>query len=126
MARQPQVIPFAEGKPADTLQVEELNDDEVLVGDPALDAIPERDETFDNNIAEEIDENELNRKAQDLVGYFDSDKESRSEWEERYKQGLETLEPDGGMTEEEEQRATRGLSPVVHPMIAEAATQIIA
>ena len=123
MARQPQVIPFAEGKPADTLQVEELNDDEVLVGDPALDAIPERDETFDNNIAEEIDENELNRKAQDLVGYFDSDKESSSEWEERYKQGLETLEPDGGMTEEEEQRATRGLSTVVHPMIAEAATQ---
>ena len=78
MARQPQVIPFAEGKPADTLQVEELNENEVLVGDPALDAIPERDETFDNNIAEEIDENELNRKAQDLIGYFDSDKSSRS------------------------------------------------
>ena len=123
MARQPQVIPFADGKPADTLQVEELNENEVLVGDPSLDAIPDRDETFDNNIAEEIDENELNRKAQDLIGYFDSDKESRSEWEERYKQGLETLEPDGGMTEEEEQRATRGLSTVVHPMIAEAATQ---
>ena len=38
----------------------------------------ERDETFDNNIAEEIDENDLNKKAQDLIGYFDSDKESRS------------------------------------------------
>ena len=51
MARQPQVIPFAEGKPADTLQVEELNENEVLVGDPALDAIPERDETFDTTNA---------------------------------------------------------------------------
>ena len=46
-----------------------------LVGDPALDAIPEQDETFDNNIAEEINENDLNKKAQDLIGYFDSDKE---------------------------------------------------
>ena len=123
MARQPNVVPFADGKPADNLEVEDIGNDEVLVGDPALDAMSERDETFDNNIAEEIDENDLNKKAQDLIGYFDSDKESRSDWEERYKQGLETLEPDGGMVEEEEQRATRGLSTVVHPMIAEAATQ---
>ena len=100
----------ADGKPADNLEVEDIGNDEVLVGDPALDAMSERDETFDNNIAEEIDENDLNKKAQDLIGYFDSDKESRSDWEERYKQGLETLEPDGGMVEEEEQRATRGLS----------------
>jgi len=123
MARQPNVVPFADGKPADNLEVEDIGNDEVLVGDPALDSIAEEDSTFDNNIAEEIDENDLNKKAQDLVGYFDSDKESRSDWEERYKQGLETLEPDGGMLEEEEQRATRGLSTVVHPMIAEAATQ---
>jgi len=123
MARQPNVVPFADGKPADNLEVEDIGNDEVLVGDPALDSIAEEDSTFDNNIAEEIDENDLNKKAQDLIGYFDSDKESRSDWEERYKQGLETLEPDGGMVEEEEQRATRGLSTVVHPMIAEAATQ---
>ena len=123
MARQPNVVPFADGKPADNLEVEDIGNDEVLVGDPSLDSIAEEDSTFDNNIAEEIDENDLNKKAQDLIGYFDSDKESRSDWEERYKQGLETLEPDGGMLEEEEQRATRGLSTVVHPMIAEAATQ---
>ena len=30
----------------------------------------ERDETFDNNV-EEIDEDDLNKKAQDLIGYFD-------------------------------------------------------
>jgi hypothetical protein len=43
--------------------------------------------------------------------------------EERYKKGLKTLDPDGGMEESEDERATRGLSIVVHPMIAEAATQ---
>ena len=36
---------------------------------------------------------------------------------------MQSLEPDGGLSEEEEQRATRGLSTVVHPMIAESATQ---
>ena len=44
MARQPNVVPFADGKPADNLEVEDIGNDEVLVGDPALDAMSERDE----------------------------------------------------------------------------------
>ena len=123
MAKQPNVIPFQEGAPPDNLEVEEIDNNEVLIGDKSLDDIVEITNEHDSNIAEDIDEQELSRKAQDLLDAFESDKESRSEWEERYKQGLETLEPDGGLTEEEEQRATRGLSTVVHPMIAEAATQ---
>ena len=123
MAKQPNVIPFQEGAPPDNLEVEEIDNNEVLIGDKSLDEIVEITNEHDSNIAEDIDEQELSRKAQDLIEAFESDKESRSEWEDRYKQGLETLEPDGGLTEEEEQRATRGLSTVVHPMIAEAATQ---
>ena len=123
MARQPKVIPFAESMPSDDFQVEQLNDDEVLVGDPALDDIPERDSTFEENLAESIDENELNSTTSTLIKSYESDKEARAEWEYRYKQGLETLDPNGGQDEEENQRATRGLSTVVHPMIAEAATQ---
>jgi hypothetical protein len=123
MARQPKVIPFAESMPSDNFQVEQLNDDEVLVGDPALDDIPERDSTFEENLAESIDENELNSTTSTLIKSYESDKEARAEWEYRYKQGLETLDPNGGQDEEENQRATRGLSTVVHPMIAEAATQ---
>jgi len=123
MARQPKVIPFAESMPSDDFQVEQLNDDEVLVGDPALDDIPERDSTFEENLAESIDENELNSTTSTLIKSYESDKEARAQWEYRYKQGLETLDPNGGQDEEENQRATRGLSTVVHPMIAEAATQ---
>ena len=123
MAKEPNVIPFQEGAPADNLEVENIGDDQVAIGDKSLDEIVEITSEHDSNLAEEIDENELSRKAQHLLEAFDSDKEARSEWEERYKEGLQSLEPDGGLSEEEEQRATRGLSTVVHPMIAESATQ---
>jgi len=123
MAREPQVIPFAEAMPSDNFQVEEIGNDEVLVGDPSLD-IEEKSETgFDENLAEQIDAKELNAVASDLISFYETDKNARSEWEFRYKQGLETLDPQGGQEEEEDQRASRGLSTVVHPMIAEAATQ---
>jgi len=120
---QPDAIPFAESAPADDLQVESFGEDEVLIGDPQLDAIPEIDTEFDANIAELIDQDQLDRKASTLIKAFEADKAARSEWEERYKNGLRTLDPDGGLEESEEERATRGLSTVVHPLIAEAATQ---
>ena len=120
----PKIIPFAEGLPDDSLMVEELPDGDVLVGDPELDMMDEVDAAqFDINLAETIDEKELSRKAQELVSFYENDREARAEWEERYKDGLRTLDPDGGMDEGEAERATRGLSTVVHPLIAEAATQ---
>ena len=127
MAREPvaiqqQLVPFSESAPADELQVETIGDD-VLIGDPELDNIPETDSTFDENLAEEMSDKELNASASELISYYNNDREARSEWEERYKKGLQTLDPDGGMDESEDERATRGLSIVVHPMIAEAATQ---
>ena len=123
MARQPKVIPFAETMPSDDFQVEQINDDEVLIGDPELDIVDETESTFDENLSDTIDAKELNGVASQLISSYESDKEARSDWEYRYKQGLETLDPSGGQDEEENQRATRGLSTVVHPMIAEAATQ---
>ena len=121
MARQP--IPFAEGSPPDDLQIEDFGDDEVLIGDPELDIMQDVDSEFDSNLAEEISEKELKAKASSLVRMYEEDREARSDWEERYKAGLRTVDPDGGMSEEEDARASRGLSTVVHPMIAEAATQ---
>ena len=124
MAEPENIIPFAEGAPSDDLMVEQLPDGDVLIGDPELDMMDElEDAEFDQNLAETIDERELARKAQELIGFFENDKEARSEWENRYKQGLKTLDPDGGLDESEDERATRGLSIVIHPMIAEAATQ---
>ena len=119
---EPEQILFSEGEPADDLQVEQIGN-EVLIGDPNLDNFSEPNTEFDSNLAETIDQRELDKKADSLTKYYESDKESRSDWQERYKKGLETLDPEGGLEESEEERASRGLSTVVHPMIAEAATQ---
>ena len=119
----PNVIPFAEGAPADDLMVETLPDGDVLIGDPELDDIEESDSGFDANLAEEIDARELSAKGAELVSFYENDEAARDEWKTRYKAGLRTLDPDGGLDEGEDERATRGLSIVVHPLIAEAATQ---
>ena len=124
MAEPQNIVPFAEGAPADDLMIEEIGDGDVLIGDPELDFMDELDDAeFDQNLAEVIDERELMRKASELVGFYENDRAARAEWEERYKQGLKTLDPDGGLAEGEDERSSRGLSVVVHPLIAEAATQ---
>ena len=120
MAEDP--IPFAEGAPPDNLQVEDFGDD-VLIGDPMLDVVEEEPTEFDANLAMVIDQSDLDKKASSLVSDYNNDKEARKDWEERYKKGLETLDPEGGLEESDEERASRGLSTVVHPMISEAATQ---
>ena len=72
-------IPFAEGAPPDDLQVEKLNDNEVLVGDPQLDSAPEQVESqFDENLAETIDQRILDRIASELLTCYKNDKYIRS------------------------------------------------
>jgi hypothetical protein len=76
MAKEPKVIPFAESMPSDDFQIEEIGNNEVLIGDPALDQVKEIDTTFNENLAETIDENELVKKAGHLVqsGKIDTSK----------------------------------------------------
>ena len=74
MAREPQVIPFAEGMPSDEFQIEDIGNDEVLVGDPSLDAVEEKQSEFDENLAEQIDAKELLRIASELIKSYESDK----------------------------------------------------
>ena len=99
------VIPFAEGAPSDDLMVEELPDGDVLIGDPELDMQEEIDDAqFDINLAETIGDKELNRKAQELVSFYENDRAARADWEERYKDGLRTLDPDGGLDDGDSER----------------------
>ena len=120
MAKDPTaIIPFSEGAPGDGLEVEELPSGEVLVG--AFDIPDDQPETsFDQNLVEQINERDLKASASELIDYFESDKAGRMEWERRYKDGLKTLDPDGNIHDDDEDRAIRGLSQVVHPLIAEA------
>ena len=123
MAKDPAaIIPFSEGNPADSLKVEELADGNVLIGDPEIEE-QTQDSNFEDNIALELSEAVLNSTASELINYYETDRAGRNEWEQRYKDGLKTLDIDGNLVDDDENRAIKGLSQVVHPIIAEAATQ---
>jgi len=74
---------------------------------------------FYANLAEEMPERELSAIASDLLSAYDSNRASRQEWEDTYKNGLELL----GFNYEERTMPFRGASGVTHPLLAEAATQ---
>jgi hypothetical protein len=74
---------------------------------------------FYANLAEIIDDGDLNSVKNDLMANIDADKESRSEWEKTYREGLEYL----GMNYEERTQPFEGASGVMHPLLAESVTQ---
>ena len=75
--------------------------------------------SFDMNLAEVIEENELGMISSDLFESFETDKSSRKEWEETYKNGLDLL----GFKYQERSQPFQGASAVTHPMLSEAITQ---
>ena len=74
---------------------------------------------FYRNLAEELDDRELSSLSSQLLADFESNKASRSEWEDAYSKGLSLL----GYTYEERTMPFRGATGVTHPLLAEAATQ---
>jgi hypothetical protein len=70
---------------------------------------------FDANLAEEIEESELQAMASELIGNFQSDRQSRNEWAKSYVKGLDLL----GMKIEERQQPWAGSSGVFHPILTE-------
>jgi chaperonin GroES len=73
----------------------------------------------DANLAEYIEENELGRFASDLLAEFESDRDSRKDWEDTYIKGLDML----GFKYEDRTQPFEGASGVVHPLLAESVTQ---
>ena len=71
---------------------------------------------FDSNLAEHIDEAELDRIAEELCDDFESDLASRSDWEKTYKDGLTLL----GLSIEDRTEPWSGACGVFHPLLAEA------
>jgi len=73
----------------------------------------------DANLADYIDDTELRRFAINLVHDFETDKESRKDWEDSYIKGLDML----GFKYENRTQPFEGASGVVHPLLAESVTQ---
>ena len=95
---------------------EQLEDGTLVFGAVA----PPLDNTdFYANLAESIDSQELNVIKNDLMDSVESDKDSRSDWEQTYRDGLEYL----GMKYEERSQPFEGASGVMHPLLAESVTQ---
>lgn len=73
--------------------------------------------SHDENLAEAIDDAELESMASELVGDFLSDRNSRGDWADAYIKGLDLL----GMKLEDRTQPWEGASGVYHPMLMEAA-----
>ena len=70
----------------------------------------------ESNLAEFMDEQDLQDLASDLVSDFIADRESRKEWARAYVKGLDLL----GLKIEERQQPWAGASGVFHPLLTEA------
>jgi len=100
--------------------------DEVDVEEEAVVTFPEegeeeqsQPEDFFANIAETIDDRALKQLASDLINEYQSDRDSRKDWEQTYTNGLDLL----GFRYKERNQPFKGAAGVTHPLLAEAVTQ---
>jgi hypothetical protein len=97
-----------------------INEEGILVDDE-IDQEPESpDVPFDANLVDYLDRSELRELAGDVIQSIDADKESRSDWEQTYTEGLKYL---GMKFDETRSQPFEGATGVQHPILAEAVTQ---
>ena len=98
-----------------------VTEEEILVGDEIDADEPQADPmAFDANLVDFIDDSELQKISGDILSSIQHDKESRSEWEKTYVDGLKYL---GMKFDEARSEPFEGSSGVIHPILAEAVTQ---
>ena len=74
---------------------------------------------FDENLAEVLDDQQLNVISNELMSGIQKDKSSREDWEKTYKDGLKYL---GMKFDSERSEPFEGASGVIHPLLGEAVT----
>jgi len=95
--------------------------EEALLVDAEIDAQSEGSQlSFDDNLVEELDMSELGQLSSGILSSIKADRESRSEWEKTYVDGLKYL---GMRFEETRSQPFDGSTGVMHPLLAEATTQ---
>ena len=95
--------------------------EEGILPDDEIDAVPEQPVgDFNENLADKLDQFELSSLASDVLASIKADKESRSEWEKTYTDGLKYL---GMKFDESRSNPFQGSTGVIHPILAEAVTQ---
>lgn len=85
-------------------------------GMPILEMVQEEeDPEFGMNLADEMDDSELQEIASELVGMFDADIGARKDWADTYIEGMKLL----GLKIEEKTEPWEGACGVFHPMLTE-------
>lgn len=93
------------------IEVEVGEESEIIEDDDFENAV-----AFDANLAELIDEGELDKISSDLLDAFEVDERSRSEWLQTYVDGLDYL----GFKTDDRTHPFEGASGVFHPVLSEA------
>ena len=96
----------------------EIVSEETTVSTEPLDV----DQDFYDNLADKMEEDQLNRISSQLIDDYENDKASRDDWSRSYTRGLDLL----GFKYEERSQPFQGASSVNHPLLAEAVTQFSA
>ena len=107
-----------ESMPGIEIEIEDPESVSIDMGDMEIEITPEpeSEDDFNANLAEFIDDGELQSLASELIGDFDEDISSRKDWMQTYVDGLELL----GMKIEERTEPWEGACGVYHPMLSEA------
>ena len=113
-----------QGMPADAeedgieIEIEDPEAVRIKAGDLEIEIEPgkELSDDFNANLAEEMDEGELQSLVSEILDDVRNDLASRKDWEDTYKEGLTLL----GLKYEERTEPWSGACGVFHPMITEA------
>jgi hypothetical protein len=112
-----------EGGLGEALEIEIVDPKSITLSDGSMEItlIPDGNEAdlmgFDANLAEALDDSELQELAQDLVGLIDADTDSRKDWADTFVKGLDVL----GFKYEERTNPWEGACGVYSTVLAEAA-----
>ncbi len=110
-----EVLPEGEGIIEEQLALLIEDDGSVSVLDD-INMLEQEAVPFNANLAEVLEEDELETLSTELHALYTVDKESRKEWEKTYKDGLELL----GLKIEERDEPWQGAFGAHHPVLAEA------
>ena len=105
------------GAPEVEIEIEDPESVSIHAGDMDIDLLPhkENSEDFDINLAEEMDDSDLQSLGEDLVADFEKDLMDRKDWIKTYVDGLKLL----GLNYEERTEPWQGACGVFHPMLTE-------
>ena len=115
----PMDMDLMSAEPAIEIEIEDPEGVKIGIDGVEIDLMPEPKtaDDFDANLAEYMDDSELQSLAGDLVSLVDADINSRKDWTDMFVKGLEVL----GMKYEERTEPWSGACGVYSPLLTEAA-----